>query len=335
MISLIMPAYNAENYISIAINSVLKQTNNNWQLVIVDDGSTDNTSRIVKDIAQKDERIIFIRQEHKGTASAARNTALKYTTGEYVQMLDADDWLASDFLEKMYLKLQEQDFDILIPNLQWVTNEGKVLRELGPIKNNYNTIINGEEAFYQSLCWNIHGVFCIKSKILKLIGYDENHMNGDEVTTRKLYYNSNKITFVNSTYFYRNNENSTTRSKANIVRTFYTLYNSFRIYDFAEDNKMSTRVLRLASKKLLNDLIIKIDEYNYLVKTNQLDNNQILESYNIIIDTINKLTLKIILMSHDRRCFVFLFRKNTKLLFKLCSLFIKIEKTLKGILHAK
>jgi glycosyltransferase involved in cell wall biosynthesis len=96
MISIITPAYNAERWIGRAIASVQKQTRTDWELIIVDDGSNDETRRIAE--AFRDSRIKVLHQENAGV-SAARNTGLDVACGEYVTFLDADDTLPSNALE--------------------------------------------------------------------------------------------------------------------------------------------------------------------------------------------------------------------------------------------
>lgn len=99
LVSIIMPAYNASAYIAEAIQSVLNQTWTNWELIIVDDGSTDDTLQIAQSFARKDSRIQVYHQHNQG-GCAARNEALKHITGNYVQYLDADDMLDKDKLAK-------------------------------------------------------------------------------------------------------------------------------------------------------------------------------------------------------------------------------------------
>lgn len=88
LVSVIMPVYNAELYIAEAINSVLNQTHTNWELLIINDGSTDNSEKLIKNFT--DQRIIYNKQENKGV-SAARNVGLKNMKGDYFCFLDADD----------------------------------------------------------------------------------------------------------------------------------------------------------------------------------------------------------------------------------------------------
>ena len=141
LVSVIMPAFNAENYIQEAIQSVVDQSYTNWELLIVDDGSTDSTSRLVHSFT--DDRIKFKNQEHLGV-SAARNSALKDASGDYVCFLDADDVLPKDSLaarldifvtnkEVSFVDGAVQKFEETVDNTvdKWSPDfEGKVINEL-------------------------------------------------------------------------------------------------------------------------------------------------------------------------------------------------------------
>lgn len=102
MISIIMPVHNAENYIAEAIKSVIKQTYKIWELIIIDDKSEDNSLQIVCNFQKIDKRIKIIRLSNNQGASAARNEGIKYSVGDYLAFLDADDiWIP----EKLNLQL--------------------------------------------------------------------------------------------------------------------------------------------------------------------------------------------------------------------------------------
>jgi teichuronic acid biosynthesis glycosyltransferase TuaG len=98
LVSVIMPAYNAEKYIVETIESVIDQIYTNWELIVIDDGSTDNTATIVKEYAAKDNRIRYIQQSHQRQARA-RNNGLLHASGELIAFLDADDIWMPDKLE--------------------------------------------------------------------------------------------------------------------------------------------------------------------------------------------------------------------------------------------
>ena len=106
MISIIMPVYNSEKYISEAIESVCNQSYKNWELLIVNDGSTDYTSKIIDDFAKKDSRIKVFHRKNEGV-SMARNFALNKVCGEYITFIDSDDMYHADRLKRM-LQVFEQ-----------------------------------------------------------------------------------------------------------------------------------------------------------------------------------------------------------------------------------
>ena len=107
-VSIIIPAYNVEKYIQKCIQSCCEQTYSNIEIVVVDDGSIDNTWDIILKCASQEGRIISIKQENKGV-SAARNTALDVTTGKWLLFLDADDWLQNDAVEKLIAHIENED----------------------------------------------------------------------------------------------------------------------------------------------------------------------------------------------------------------------------------
>ncbi len=109
-VSIIIPAYNVERYISDCLDSVINQTYPNIEIILVNDGSRDGTALICEEYAKKDSRIIYINQQNQGV-STARNNALELVTGEYVLFLDSDDWLEVNAIELLLLNMG--DLDIL------------------------------------------------------------------------------------------------------------------------------------------------------------------------------------------------------------------------------
>ncbi len=112
-VSVIIPVYNGEKFIRECLKSVTRQTLRGIEIIIVDDGSTDKTPDILKNFAKKDSRIRVLERENGG-AGAARNTGLKYATGEYLSILDADDFFETNMLELAYNKVKETDSDIVV-----------------------------------------------------------------------------------------------------------------------------------------------------------------------------------------------------------------------------
>lgn len=111
-ISIIIPVYNTEKYIAKCLDSVLAQTFKDFEVICIDDGSTDNSLEILKEYAQKDDRVIIFSQTNKGV-SVARNLGIEKSRGEFIQFVDADDWIKKDCVELAYTKIKENNTDIV------------------------------------------------------------------------------------------------------------------------------------------------------------------------------------------------------------------------------
>ncbi len=112
-LSIIIPVYNVEDYISNCLESILNQSFKDFEVICVNDGSTDNSLSILQDYKAKDDRIIIIDKKNEGSG-VARNAGLSIAKGEYVYFVDGDDWLEANALEKAVLKSNELNTDILI-----------------------------------------------------------------------------------------------------------------------------------------------------------------------------------------------------------------------------
>ena len=100
MISIIIPCYNSESYILNCIDSIRRQSNKEWELIIVDDSSSDNTWNVCKQVSENDQRVVLIKNTGHGV-STARNTGIGCAKGEYICFVDSDDWLEPNALETM------------------------------------------------------------------------------------------------------------------------------------------------------------------------------------------------------------------------------------------
>ena len=146
-ISIVMPAYNAENWIEYSIHNIQKQTYTNWELIIVNDGSTDNTELLCQEIASKDSRIKVLTQSNKGPSSA-RNLGLSHVTGEYFTIIDCDDLLYRDALEVYLSTAQKYKADTVVAGFRTVNVSTEAVHESSiPEEMFYkpNGIINTEQ----------------------------------------------------------------------------------------------------------------------------------------------------------------------------------------------
>lgn len=108
LVSIITPCYNGETYLSQTIDSVLSQTYENWEMIIIDDGSKDRSEEIVRCYMEKDSRIRFLQQPNAGSA-AARNNGIRNAKGRYIALLDADDLWEPEFLDEQIAFMNEKN----------------------------------------------------------------------------------------------------------------------------------------------------------------------------------------------------------------------------------
>ena len=100
IVSIIVPVYNVKDYIKDCINSIICQTYKELEIILVDDGSSDNSLQICKDMAQKDNRIVVLSQLNSGVVNARKN-GVNRATGKYIMFVDSDDYVNSDYVESM------------------------------------------------------------------------------------------------------------------------------------------------------------------------------------------------------------------------------------------
>ncbi|MDR0880542.1 MAG: glycosyltransferase [Clostridioides sp.] len=145
LVSIITPMYNAERYIEATIDSVLNQTYQDWEMLIVDDCSTDNSSTIVKSYMQRDDRIRYIRTESNKGVSNARNIALKNATGRYIAFLDSDDRWEAEKLAKQVKFMLDKDAAITFTAYELMDENSKKLgKEIRiPDKVWYSKLLKG------------------------------------------------------------------------------------------------------------------------------------------------------------------------------------------------
>lgn len=114
MISIIVPIYNGEKYIEDCIKSILLQEYQDWELLLIDNASTDHSLQICREFACKDDRIEVFQQHQNKGVSVARNLGIEKARGEYITFIDADDWVDKDYLERLLIVLQKKKADVVV-----------------------------------------------------------------------------------------------------------------------------------------------------------------------------------------------------------------------------
>lgn len=141
LVSIIIPVYNVEQYIKKCIQSVLDQTYKNFEVIIVNDGSPDNSIEIAKSLVGGDSRFIFLEKDNGGQGTA-RNLALDHANGDYIAFLDSDDYYDKEYLSVMTKKIIDDNADICICNLNIVDTKGNIT---GSHKNNLSLYLSKQD----------------------------------------------------------------------------------------------------------------------------------------------------------------------------------------------
>jgi teichuronic acid biosynthesis glycosyltransferase TuaG len=143
LVSIVMPTYNCADFIDIALDSVISQTYRNWEVIVVDDCSTDNTARVVKDYMRKDSRIKYHKLEKNSGAAVARNTAVKLAQGKYIAFLDSDDVWFAEKLTKQISFMEENNYFFTCSSYTKIGEKGKYLNKTVKARkqSNYDDIL--------------------------------------------------------------------------------------------------------------------------------------------------------------------------------------------------
>lgn len=223
--------YNAEKYLPQCLDSILGQSMTNLQLVCIDDASTDKSPLILKEYAAKDSRVRLVTHDVNTGQAVARNDGLKYADGDYVIMVDADDWLSDNALETAAMALDNDSrLGCVLLNLTYVYDDGH--SKPYPMRTD-KMVWTGREAFGLSLDWSVHGLYMARMELYRKWPFDTStRLYSDDNTTRIHYLNSVLVGSCKGTYYYRQHSDSMTNS-ANPLR-----------YDLLEANSSMARQIR-------------------------------------------------------------------------------------------
>lgn len=245
MISVFIPTYNGEQYITKTIESVLVQTYQDFEIVCVDDLSTDTTFEILTSCADNDTRIRVFQKQHDGDVPHSWNYAIPYLKGDFVIYMSQDDMLAPDALEKMIIRQKETCADAVLPVVVFY-EENKTIDEVHCYKGvngDLSQILAGKEAFELMLDYNISGFALWKTDIIKSVGMRLEAYNSDELAQREWVAHCQKVAFSDAYFYYRrDNPNAITRTFA--TRNLYRSITEARLLELAIQYQLDADVIQ-------------------------------------------------------------------------------------------
>lgn len=301
LVSIIVPCYNVEKYVEMCINSVLHQNYENWECILINDGSKDKTLDIIKFFESQNTKIRVFTQENAGL-SATRNRGIDIAKGEFLFFLDSDDILAKDAIRTLVLSVENDDIVTGITVSSKINgNEISKISQLYPPKEGYIVLINDH---FEVLIRTMESALTpiAQNRLYRKQFIDRNHLrfkegilHEDELWFFETMLLAKNVKFINKeTYFYRiNNENSITNklSDKNLesyisilkemnqkyireqnldISKWYIVYLKKLFIDFAirECGKLSNEVIRMLERSLQNTYA-ELPSQTYLSRENE------------------------------------------------------------------
>ena len=245
LISIIVPIYNVENYLRMCLDSIQNQTYKNFECLLINDGSPDNSAEICREYAAKDSRFRYFEKENGGVSSA-RNLGMKCANGDYITFVDPDDWLDPDYLEILYLKMMEYDADVAIATYKKYSVSDRCYYFHVLDQDYYEKIYTGDELLAElpyresfDSTFNVSWGKLFKRSLLYSLVFNEQRVMGEDLEFNfKVFLRLNKCLYIHK-----------------------PLYN-FRRHDSSACARM------LTDKDLVDDLEIRMERISYLLVRN-------------------------------------------------------------------
>lgn len=259
LISVIMPVYNSSKYLEESIESVINQKYSNWELICIDDGSTDDSFEILKGYEKKYKAVKVYKQENSGPAQA-RKLGISKSKGDYISYLDSDDVYSKNYLEETLHQALAYDADVTMPIMiaNWHGEDEYNFNLLNNLK--FDEIIEPKSAFLRTFPWTVHGSNLYKASHIRKYALTDisniNNFNSDEYLTRHLLLFAKKIVVSKGKYYYRSNKDSITKSFSS--RQFSSLKVDKLLFQLALSEKFCEKEISTVAEHLfLNKIHLK------------------------------------------------------------------------------
>lgn len=322
LISIVIPVYNIESYIKQTLDSVMSQDYKNFEIILVDDGSTDKTLAVCKAISFNNSRIKVIHQDNKGV-SAARNNGIKNANGEYISFVDGDDIVAPNLIARMYQVMKNTEVDLVTSGYSRNPCELGNLTDIKPkVLERFNAL--KELPYNQSFTYSVWGKL-FKTEIVKKILFDEKTgILEDYLFICNYLVNTHSVAVISDKlYCYMIRDGSALNKKFTPKRLdlIYSYDKSFEIV-----NRISKNLLPYYRCSYLADLIS--------LKGTILDNKKEYYYLSVVDKKINQLKSSFLKGSRKKRLLILLYKVNPFLYYKVTSFYMRVKNFINNKLFA-
>ena len=242
LISIIVPIYNVENYLRHCLESIQNQTYQNFECLLINDGSSDNSAEICREYVEKDSRFRYFEKENGGVSST-RNLGIERSKGQYITFIDSDDWVDSDYLELLYMKINEYNADLAVLTYkQYSMNDGCFYLHVWE-QDYYERYYTGNELLnslpnlenYDST-FNVSWGKLFKRNFLETATFNEQRIMGEDLEFNfKIFLQIKSCIYLNKA-----------------------------LYNFRQHH-LSTRARKISDKYLMDDIEIRLGRLPFLI----------------------------------------------------------------------
>ena len=336
-VSIVIPVYNNEIYLEKCLDSIINQTYDNIEIILINDGSSDNSLAIMKKYSKKDKRIIIIDKENEGV-STARNIGIKKCSGEYITFVDSDDYLEFDAIEKLYHEINTKNVDIVRSNYRVHYQKSNNI-DVGSLCHTGDKLYDNDSIRREIIPKILSGeipcfvyLLMIKKKLLvktKLFPTDI-HMMEDVVFYLDLLTKANNMyLFDYITYNIQYNDFGATNNKKNYKRNILNVLEVNKhikkvLKEEKLDNISNITLLNTSNCEAISDFIFKqyLSGNDYINFCKELSANEVMQA---MIENIDKKKINI-----QRRIIIELLKRKRFKTLKLYFFIRKILHNLKG-----
>ena len=253
LISILIPVYNGSAFLKATLESILASTERDFEVIFVDDMSTDDSVEILRRYAENDPRIRIICRESKGgNASKGITYGLPFCRGRFFFYMSQDDLLSPDCLEKCVRTAQETGAEAVVPDMAWYYgDDGQDHGSLSAPDGDYGKILTPMESFIATVRYQMGGFSMREMELVRRVGYDDTYFDSCDFSVARQHFYANKTARCSGIFYYRqNNADAITKS---ISPTSYTsMYTYNQTLEFMEAHHFPTAEIKRVARSILS-----------------------------------------------------------------------------------
>lgn len=254
-ITIIIPVFNGENWLPETLESLKKQTFKDFEVLCIDDCSTDGSRGIVQRFSAEDQRFRYVRcLVNQGNVPKVINFAQDLVRGQHFVYSSQDDLFSADWLYTMVLTKRATSADAVLPDLEFFVEGGLANKRLVGLEGDRSVILSGRDAFLHSLDWKISGNAMWPKTFLQNPGFADFGTFADEYSVRNFFLHCEKVAFCDGVFYYRQ-DNPDAITKKVSPKLLDIAYNNYRLWELCQDYGFSDKVLALRAFYTLRSLI--------------------------------------------------------------------------------